>query len=434
MKTSHTLLVAGLWMAWAPPLQAEIQDPHLEAITDAYAYLLGRALVIRQEQLDLAGDGAAYNRVVHHPVGAEARPDVARLEAWIAVDEQTAVILEVPRIGNRYYTVQICNEWGEVITNINPRTWPYRPSGKFALVSPRSRAELPAGAAPIVLHSHKAKLVAQVAVAGDAEGAAELQRKFTLTPSREPRIDAPVSIPEFDAESLPGVELFDAADAILASALDVSPAAPAVQSKVRWVAQLGSDPMNRRTLHTKIVDKVIPRLRAHAASDAAQSQNHWRRPRAAGSYGADVRARTCAHLDGIWTNTMAEVVTFVGARDAAGEPLDGSRAYVLHFPAGLRPDRVAKGYWSLTLTDAATGRAVANPLERFHFDSRSRLAREGDGSLKILVGAEHDQSVPDSNWLPAPAGRAFELTLRAFAPRAVVVDGGWFPPALERVE
>ncbi len=35
-------------------------------ITDAYVYLLGRALVIRQEHLDIAAEGVDYN-VVHHP-------------------------------------------------------------------------------------------------------------------------------------------------------------------------------------------------------------------------------------------------------------------------------------------------------------------------------------------------------------------------------
>ena len=49
--------------------------------------------------------------------------DVAYSEAWVAVDENTPVILEVPKIeGGRYYSWQMLNGWGETVLNINERT------------------------------------------------------------------------------------------------------------------------------------------------------------------------------------------------------------------------------------------------------------------------------------------------------------------------
>jgi hypothetical protein len=56
-----------------------------QTVADAYVYLLGRAIVIRQEQTDL---------------------DVAYVEAW----DKTPVLLEVPEVKERYYTAQILDE------------------------------------------------------------------------------------------------------------------------------------------------------------------------------------------------------------------------------------------------------------------------------------------------------------------------------------
>src|SRR6476620_7251997 len=41
-----------------------------ETITEAYVYLLGRALVIRQEHIDLEETGAAYNTIKYNPLGS----------------------------------------------------------------------------------------------------------------------------------------------------------------------------------------------------------------------------------------------------------------------------------------------------------------------------------------------------------------------------
>lgn len=121
-----------------------------ESIRDAYIYLLGRMLVVRQEMTDRAGDGFAYNTVRYNPLGSAdfVNPnfDVAYLEAWIAVDDDTAVLLEVPEITGRYYTAQVLDEWGEVIVNINARATPVKPSGTFAFTKPGSNVSIPPAA------------------------------------------------------------------------------------------------------------------------------------------------------------------------------------------------------------------------------------------------------------------------------------------------
>jgi hypothetical protein len=194
--------------------------PDEATITEAYVYLLGRALVIRQERTDLGESGITYNTIKYNPLGSAdfVNPnfDVAYLEAWFAADDKTPVILEVPQVTGRYYTAQILDEWGEVIANINERTFPTKPFGRFALVTPNSKPALPPDCSRIELHSRKAKMLARVELKGDPDGAVTLQKAFTITTAALPSFDKPVEIPMFDNTDLVGVEIFERSADILA--------------------------------------------------------------------------------------------------------------------------------------------------------------------------------------------------------------------------
>ena len=140
-------------MAAASTAQEAQTTPDEQTIEEAYIYLLGRALVIRQEHMDSGAPGFAYNKISYNPIGStdwvNPNLDTAYLEAWFAVGDGTSVIFEVPEIKGRYYTAQILDEWGEVIANINERMFPSKPFGKLALVYPNSTVEIPADAARI---------------------------------------------------------------------------------------------------------------------------------------------------------------------------------------------------------------------------------------------------------------------------------------------
>ena len=144
-------MLTGTLGAGAMPASAQIipkaltrqpdPKPDEQTIADAYVYLLGRALVIRQELNDLRESG--YNVIKYPAPGAEFRqPEFGhRFSRGLdAVDPWSPALLEIPEIKGRDYTVQILNEWGEVVTNINERTFPSKPFGKFALVTPGSTA------------------------------------------------------------------------------------------------------------------------------------------------------------------------------------------------------------------------------------------------------------------------------------------------------
>jgi hypothetical protein len=139
-----------------------------DEIVDAYLYLLGRFIVVRQENHDIRVEQAGYNAIKYNPLGAEAAEfvnpnlDVAYLEAWLAVDPEHAVVMNVPPVEGRYYTVQILDGGGEVITNVNQRTSPGRSYGPVAFALAGTSPRIPHDALRIDLPAAKAKILARV--------------------------------------------------------------------------------------------------------------------------------------------------------------------------------------------------------------------------------------------------------------------------------
>ena len=208
LAISLALALLPAWQTTATATEPALDEP---IIADAYVYLIGRALVVRQEHLDVASQGG-YNVAFHNPLGSASfvNPNlsVANTEAWIAVDDDTPVLLEIPKIEGRYYTAQILDEWGETLTNIHERNYPLQPYGKFAFVAPGSRVAIPDDAVRIELRSYKAKMLARVELQNDREGAVALQRQIRITPLGNPQFPPALAIPSFEMPALIGVELF----------------------------------------------------------------------------------------------------------------------------------------------------------------------------------------------------------------------------------
>jgi hypothetical protein len=399
-------------------------------LADAWVYLLSRVLVDRQEKVDLAEEGVDYNVIKYNPLGSaefvNPNLDVAYLEAWIAVDEQTSVVLHVPRIEGLYYTAQILDEWGEVITNINERLYPETPFGDFVLHAPG--ASIPDGiGTPIELHAKKAKLLGRVEIAGDPDRATRLQQEFTLRPLGTPQIEAPSDLPPFSDESLPGVDVFRVA----AKLLEVPDPAglPEMQDLVRRVARsVRSSPGAAAEMDRLLNTSIIPQFERDAVSKPGVFENGWMGIVTCGHYGDDWLVRTCANRVGLWANEVDEVIYYVGSFDGAGAPLDGGLSCSLHFPADSLPEDQCDAYWSITLLSVPDYRVMPNALQRYNLNSYSPLVKEPDGSLRIDIGPVPQEGRPEANWLPTRAGAVFSLTLRNYRPTAGSRHPIWMPP------
>ncbi len=413
-------------------------QPSDQEIIDAWTYLLGRYLVLQQENHDINVEKAGYNKIKYNPLGSaqfvNPNLDVAYLEAWIAVDKDHAVILNVPRISGRYYTAQLLDGWGEVIANINERNFPDHPSGKFALVLKGTSPPIPPGAVKIELPAAKTKMLARVELKGTPAEAVKLQKQFTLEAPEGIQIDPPMPIPDFTPQAPIGAAIFDKVPEALATYPDAMPKAPQYQAAARKVAEYykGGDQAARDRVESIVNTKAIPAFMAGAKGFGKQ-QGGWSVSYAAGNFGDDIMARDIVNYGGLWANRVEEAIYFVGLKDSDNAPLDGSKSYEIRFPKDDMPDKHVNAFWSMTLYSVPDYRVVPNALKRYNLNNVSSLKANADGSTSLWLGPTLPKGAHESNWLPTPAGKGFSLNFRMYVAKPEVVQGNWFPPPIQRL-
>ena len=134
----------------------------------------------------------------------------------------------------------------------------------------------------------------------------------------------------------------------------------------------------------------------------------WRSSLGTGSAGATRYERTAIAVAGLYALAKEETVYYTAFVDDEGRPLEGRCDYRLSgrpFPAR---------WWSLTMY-GADSYLVANAANIYSRHA-ANLEFASDGSYVIPVSARNHPL----NWLPAPDGGAFSITLRLYNPSAAI--------------
>lgn len=463
------VFVAGLIAGCAFLTPALAQAPRIydNDVVEAYEYILGRLLVLRREAAGLK-EGFKWNEIVHREPDAPSRPDpnfdVVISEAWIGIDETSCTIIDLPEIKDRYYTVEIMNGWGEVTANLNERTFPKHPYGRFALClkgasivlpkdpppprapreakstppkGPPAKATQPVKVTPpppppvrpaiqrVDLPNRKSRIVLRIELGENAAEAVALQKQVALRATGIPKIDKAVVEPIFTDAKLPGVEAFDKAEEVLASEDDINNGVSAVQDATRAIAKAVADPAERSRIDEVIRKRAIPYFLSQVAR-IDKTTSGWTRLRLVGNYRTDYETRTIANFTQFGANSGREMVTF------SMLDMDGNRVFTQSFPANAQPDAKVRNTWSVTLIDSADRRVIPNALNRYTINDRSPLQENADGSLTLGFGPRLPAGVAQSNWLPTATGKRYMIVYRFYGPTKDVVDGTWSPPGVSR--
>jgi hypothetical protein len=429
MKKFILAVLTAIWAASPTHAQqpARVSD---RDIVEAYEYMLGRWLVLRQENLDFK-EGFKWNEIIHRDPGgvAWANPnlDVVYSEAWIAVDEKSCTLIELPEIKGRYYTVQALNGWGEVTANINERNYAKHPSGKFAFCLKGAKGiTLPKGTQRVELPSKKSRILMRIELSANPADAVALQKKVTMKATGKPIIDAAVVKPDFPNSKLPGVEGFDKTEEILASEADINLGMVDVREKTHAVAKAAADPAQRARIDEVIRKYAIPAFLGEIPK-MGKMVNGWIHPRIVGNFRTDYVMRTITNYTGIWANNSKEVVYF------GGQGLDGSQTYTQTFPKDALPASKTRYFWSVIVVDGVDFKVIPNPLNRYLLNKQSPLQFNDDGSLTLVFAPKQPEGIPESNWLLTPNGKKYNMTYRFYGPTKDVADGKYYPPPLVRI-
>ena len=115
--------------------------------------------------------------------------------------------------------------------------------------------------------------------------------------------------------------------------------------------------------------------------------------------------------------------------DVRGNPLDGSRYYVLR----LTRDIPACKYWSVIVYDLTNRLIIRNSqLWPSVHSNRQKLCVNDDGSVDICFGPEIP-SGKESNWIQTINKRGWYLIIRLYDLNKKMSDMDWSPGQIEPV-
>jgi hypothetical protein len=269
-------------------------------------------------------------------------------------------------------------------------------------------------------------MLMRIEIGANPAEAIALQKKVTMKAMGKPVVEEAVVKPNFTNSALPGVEAFDKTQEILASEPDINPGMIDVREKVSAVAKAAADRSQRARIDEVIRKQAIPAFRTEILK-MGKAENGWMHPRAVGNYRTDYVMRSIANYAGIWANNSKEVVYFTA------QGLDGSQTFTQTFPKDELPRSKTRYFWSAIVVDATDFKVIPNSLDRFLLNKQSPLQFGEDGSLTLALGPKQPEGIPESNWLPTPEGRKYNVTFRFYGPTKDVTDGKYFPPPLVRI-
>jgi hypothetical protein len=223
---------------------------------------------------------------------------------------------------------------------------------------------------------------------------------------------------------------------VLDSAPDAVSNATDYQKNVMAIAEyVGASETNRAAVDAVIKEKALPHLLLLVTGEVrGDSRGGWVCLREWLEFGDDFEFRCAVNYGGIWWNSSAEVVYYMGYVDEDGDALNGDHIYTIHYQPEDLPIQHVDAYWSLTLLSLPDFRVVPNELERYNLNNISNLSYEEDGSLTLYLAAELPTDIPASNWLPTPAGRPFTMNHRLYVPKGEVLSGEWYVPPIAKKE
>jgi hypothetical protein len=351
------------------------------------------------------------------------------------VDLTEPFILTVPDTNDRYYVVDVFNMWQELEHYIGRRVTGTGP-GKFALVPPGWKGELPAGVTRLDVATDTIWLWGRLRLTQgeDVAPVLALQREFRLVPlsaygkaEAKPQTAALSPLPDIANDEL---GFFTQ----LGAAVKANPIRPADEALFAQFARIGLtkdgfDPSKLDAARRKGLLRALqdgPSVAISAFQTAAVQRNGWAWATGLDDFGFDYPLR--ALVSGPYLGGQGEKEAMYPLRyaDSDGKVLTGAgeTSYTIKFPSAPPVD----AFWSLTVYNAGDKLLVDNPIGRYKIGSDTKgLVTAADGSITLKLSHAAPAGEAAKNWLPTPDG-PFYLVLRLYQPKAEILTGGYQLP------
>lgn len=467
---------------YLPPVQAQTQEttsqPSIEEVNAqmaqisasnnrqdiaTLAYIWGNPLVVMGQNANWftnpntpPGNGVGpWNTMVpsRHLLNASFRipglaPNADTLydNAWLDLEKEP-LVLKVPPIPDRYYTIQFNDAYGSTSAYVGSRTTG-SDGGTYLITGPQWSGQIPDGMTMLKSPTNLAWIQGRILVKGpdDVMNVRAIQDEITLQPlqvfqgnatstsaSQMPPTTANPLQP--DPSSIPksGIKAYDE----ISQRMVGNPPNPSDPQLISKFATIGIGPGKvpskeaNNTIKTALQTGITEgqKLMKSKWANVGQIVNGWSVNMNLGDYGTDYLLRAAATFFACCANIAQEALYVTAHTDVDGKSLSGANNYTIHFNPGSTPP--VKGFWSITLYDNLS-LFIDNPINRYNIgDNTAGLKNSTDGSLDIYIQHENPGKDKESNWLPSPAG-SFYLILRMYVPGEEILNATWPYPSVQR--
>jgi hypothetical protein len=363
---------------------------------------------------------------------------------YVILDQQGPMVLSVPPIPDRYYSVAVLDAYFNNFAVISPRTFGSS-GGNYLIAPPGWDGDVPedikvvfSAPTPVI------NLFQRIFTRNESEYPTlhKFQDAIGLTPLQQwgsGRVDYPsADLAPYEIQGMrmtrDPLKFFEYTN--FYTGINPPPGEDAGLMELFKTAGVG--PGSQLPRQAQLREAI-----AQGAADAQAIMNArisagpfragWTVPDPnIGRPGPHILSRAVCQLTQLGAFSPEEAIYFFALRDADNHFLNGSHKYTLTFAKDQLPPLNQLGFWSLTMYNE-TFLLVDNPLNRYILrPGSSDLTFSEDGSLSLYLQAEKPDGVPETNWLPAPTG-AFSVALRTYLPQESILDGSWFPPGINKV-
>lgn len=373
-------------------------------------------------------------------------PDTLYSSAFLDLREQP-LVLQIPRIKDRYYNLQFFNAFNDNFYIISSRNRGDT-AGKFFITGPRYIGATPAGFERISANTNYVWLIGRIAAVSpaDAKKSYRLIRKYELKPynvylGKQKKEKMLALAGKFDPAEDPrriassGIGFFDE----LGQALrENGPTNLNVATMNRFrSAEIGSGiKTSRNTMTRETRDSYI---RAVAAAELemdkavktllVKSRNGWNYILPSSNLNSNETVRAALSKVYFAQPQPLESLHPVAYSDTGNLRLNGNFTYILRFEKNRLPPIGAM--WSVVPYDSRLQNLIANNLKRYSLGSYSpNLLYNADGSLDLYLSANEPRGKVQ-NWLPVPRGN-FYVMMNMYNPTNDVIQGKYVLPRLQR--
>lgn len=364
--------------------------------------------------------------------------------SYVWLDKQGPVVLTIPSVKRRYHSVVLHDTYFNCFAVLSKRTVG-DDGGHYLLVPPGWKGEKPDGINRVIVAPTPIVALYQRVYLGQGEDGSEVQKiqdRITLSPFVK-RGKLETKFPVVDDEALRVARLRELSDPLefferINAYTALTPPPESDSRLVELFKTVGLGPGNTLPKEQHLLDAIKEGVVdaqevLNARISSGPFKQGWRVPAPKTAQAdQDILERAAVQITQIGSLPNEEAMYYVGTRDSADSLLDGDNQYRLTFERGKLPPIGDGAFWSLTMYNEKA-LLVDNPINRYLIrPDTPGLTFGPDGSLTLNLQKDEPKESPKANWLPAPKGN-FVVVLRAYWPKKEMLDGIWFPPAIEKI-